>query len=255
MRVKNCRSFTQLLHDMTGTGLSHAPELWTRFLVQPNSLEGFWKKNSTFFERSRKGRYVSRKISPGRINCLGRLLLTTQTPEKILPIWPALLDFCWLGAPAYCFESNLASSWAPPVVTLKFRSWFSPVLKSKIDMLFLRSHASRSSFWSTQAHHFVSISSSVKKTIETFLEAVLPRKAPNKRSMPWWPDRNILLSKKGKRDGSGFGFSRSAMYGNFLLVAGQSAASITWKPLRDMGECLFHGKLPMTIRQKTKPCH
>ena len=31
---------------MTGTGLSHVPEPWTRFLVQPNSLEGFWKKNS-----------------------------------------------------------------------------------------------------------------------------------------------------------------------------------------------------------------
>ena len=54
-----------------------------------------------YFER--KGRYVSRKISPGRINCLGHLLLTTQTPEKILPIWPAPLAFCWLGAPAYFF--------------------------------------------------------------------------------------------------------------------------------------------------------
>ena len=31
-----------------GTGLSHAPELWTRFLVQPNSLQGFWKKNSSY---------------------------------------------------------------------------------------------------------------------------------------------------------------------------------------------------------------
>ena len=30
----------------------------------------------------------------------------------------------------YFFESNLASSWAPPVVILKFRSWYTPVLRS-----------------------------------------------------------------------------------------------------------------------------
>ena len=94
----------------------------------------FGKKNSSYFER--KDRYVSRKISPRRINCLGHLLPTTQTPEKILPIWPAHLDFFfWLGAPAYFFESSLASSWAPPVVsrlvTLKCWSWSSPVLRSK----------------------------------------------------------------------------------------------------------------------------
>ena len=101
-----------------GTGLTHAPELWTRFLGQPNSLEGFWKKHSSYFAIERKGRYVLRKISQEQLIVSGiwgwqlRLL-------RILPIWPAPLDFCWLGAPAYFFESNLASSWAPPVVTLK----------------------------------------------------------------------------------------------------------------------------------------
>ena len=170
--------------------------------MQPNSLEGFWKKNSSYFERF--GRFVSRKISPGR--SLGHLLLTTHTPEKILPIWPAPLDICWLGAPAHFFESDLASSWAPPVVTLKFRPWSSAVLKSK-SICFSSDRTLREAL-SCPAHHFVSISSSVKKTIETFLEAVLPRKAPNKGSIPWSPDRNKLLSKKGRAGWNGFQFSR-----------------------------------------------
>ena len=108
----------------------------------------------------------------------------------------------------YFFESNLASSWAP----LRSSHWKLDLdlhlRQIKVDMLFLWSHTPRSSFLSTQAHHFVSISSSVKKTIETFLEAVLPRKAPNKGSMTWSPDRNKLLSKKGRAGWNGFQFSR-----------------------------------------------
>ena len=65
---------------------------------------------------SNKKIYASRKISPLIMDCPGRLLLTTQTPEKILSSSPAPLAVCWLGAPAYLFESNLVSSWAPPVV-------------------------------------------------------------------------------------------------------------------------------------------
>ena len=109
---------------------------------------------------------------------------------------------------SYFFESNLASSWAPPVVTLKFRSWSSPLLKSK-SICFSSDRTLREAlFLLTLANHFVSISSSVKKTMETFLEAVLPRKAPNNGSKPWSPDRNKLLSKKGRAGWNGFQFSR-----------------------------------------------
>ena len=87
--------------------LSRAAELIGRFLKETFQL--LRTKRSVCIEKNQ----------PGTINCLGHLLLTTQTPEKILPIWPAPLDFCWLGAPAHFFESNLASSWASPVVTSK----------------------------------------------------------------------------------------------------------------------------------------
>ena len=46
---------------MTGTGLSHAPELWTRFLVQPNSLEGFRTKRLVCILKNQPS--LSRKIS------------------------------------------------------------------------------------------------------------------------------------------------------------------------------------------------
>ena len=74
-----------------GTGLSHAPELWTRFLVQPNSLEGFWKKHSSYFER--KGRYVSRKLSLEQLIVSGiccwrlRLLRRFFRSDKLLSIF------------------------------------------------------------------------------------------------------------------------------------------------------------------------
>ena len=35
------------LHDVTGTGLSHAPELWTRFVVQPNSVAKLFRKTAS----------------------------------------------------------------------------------------------------------------------------------------------------------------------------------------------------------------
>ena len=49
---------------MTGTGLSHAPELWTRFLVQPNSLEGLRTKRLVC-RSTDTWHVVTRKISPG----------------------------------------------------------------------------------------------------------------------------------------------------------------------------------------------
>ena len=39
-----------------------------------------------------------------------------------------------------------------------------------------------------------------------------------------------------QRDGSGFDFPVRPCMAISLLVAGQSAASISWKPSRDMGE-------------------
>ena len=42
-----------------------------------------------------------------------------------------------------------------------------------------------------------------------------------------------------KRDGSGFDFPVRPCMAISLLVAGQSAASISWKPSRDMGERPF----------------
>ena len=77
------------------------------------------------------------------------------------------------------------------------------------------------------------------------LEAVLPRKAPNKGSTP--SEINFFLKKEErdgtgfnfpafKRDGSGFDFPVRPCMAISLLVAGQSVASISWKPSRDMGE-------------------
>ena len=71
-------------------------------------------------------------------------MLTTQTPEKILPIWPAPLAFYWLGAPACIYHSK-----APWHHLHLFRSsdWNLDLdlhqCSGQIDMLFLWSHAEK----------------------------------------------------------------------------------------------------------------
>ena len=53
-----------------------------------------------------------------------------------------------------------------------------------------------------------------------------------------------------KRDGSGFDFPVRPCMAISLLVAGQSAASISWKPSRDMGEVYFFGNACAFSRRK-----
>ena len=56
---------------------------------------------------------------------------------------------------SYFFESNLASSWAPPVVTLKFRYCSSPVLKSK-SICFSSDRTLREALFCRLQHIFLS---------------------------------------------------------------------------------------------------
>ena len=166
-----------------------------------------------------------------------------------------LLSIFRLGAPAYFFESNLASSWAPPVVsrlvTLKFRSWSSPVLRSKSICFSCDRTLREALFLSTLAHHFVSISSSVKTKEDNrdiFRGGTSKENSKIRGPCNGHPiEINFFLKKEErdgtgfnfpafKRDGSGFDFPFRPWMAISLLVAGQSAASIPWKPSRDMGE-------------------
>ena len=126
-----------------GTGLSHAPELWTPLSCAAELIGRFFKEKNLATSNEKVGMYREKSALE---ELLSRASAADDSWEHSSDLTSSS-QFLLTRSSTYFFESNLASSWAP----LRSSHWKLDLdlhpRQIKVDMLFLWSHTPRSSFF------------------------------------------------------------------------------------------------------------